>query len=995
MTKNQCAIHVLTIIVTITMFGGVMAAFIPNDHLFASAANIPAVHGAWTVSTKIRYDGGNCLLSGNLDIAPGGNMILNNLTLRLNNLNDDDYTITVEAGGILRIFNSTVKSQTVHPSYYFENDGILQIENSTIRDFGLAGDWEGIVLIDGTAIIVNDTITNNDFGLDFEGGLATSVKNDNFNNNLEAGIYIDYTAPTFYNITVQNTQNNGYAGIYDYNMGDGGNVVIYDSKITTNQPYGLYLSGSSIDMYNTTVTGNGGDVDADGGTASLYDCSYVTGTVTAGGSEIDSYFYYNISATWQSDKSPVVEGTYNVTDMSNKLVETNVLNDNGQVFWHPILEYKDTGNGKVTQGPFAFNVSGTRGQLNRVNQTRANVPNNKWVNLTLDDVPPVLKILSPKEGFATRNMTVLVSGITEPGARLKVGSDIVPVFTDGTFSTIVDLTIEGKNNIRMWAYDAAGNMNDAQINISRDTGAPSLTIDTPADGALFNYTAIKVNGTTEVGARVNANGNPVVVTNQGKYSTVMNLKEGTDVINVTSTDPVGNTVWQAIKVTIDLTPPNLNILQPLEGFKTKDSSVIVSGTSEAKAVLTVNGIVVPLAASQFQTTVNLKEGLNAIVVRSCDAAMNCVRATVNGTRHSTPPPLNITSPPTSDTVLTNKDSYAINGSTLPDATLTIGTQNVKVGTDGTFSSVQLLKEGNNPFTITAVDTFGNIATQTRNILRDSMPPGLIITAPTSNNIRTNAGQVTIEGTTEAGATVTINGANVAMTGTTFSKAFQMTKDGQYNYKVISVDKAGNMASYNLTVVRKSQLTLQVTAPTNGAHTQSENVTVEGVTEPGAIVQVNEQNVNVSLTGKFKANVSLALGSNSINVTAGDDLKNIATVNLVITRDAVPPPKKHTHNGGVNSTALVLVVAVVVAAVVAGLIGFVVGGRKKKGDKEPVKVPETPAATAPPPQDYYQGGAQPTDTTQQASQAPSRPPPPPPPPNYYNQSGGQRLVPPPR
>ena len=994
MTKNQCASHLLTIIVTMTLFCGVLTVFIPNEHLFASAANIPANHAAWTVSTKIRYDGGNCLLSGNLDIAPGGNMILNNLTLRLNNLNDDDYTITVENGGILRIFNSTIKSQTVHPSYFFENDGTLQIENSTIKDFGLAGDMEGIVLYDGTAILVNDTFTNNDFGLDFEGGFATSVRDDIFNNNLEAGIYIDYTAPTFYNITVQNTQNNGYAGIYDYNNGDGGNVAIHNSKITNNQPYGIYLSGSSMDLYNTVVTGNGGDVDADGGIASLYDCTYATGTVTAG-SEIDSYFYYNISATWQSDKSPVVGGIYNITDMNNKVVETNVLDDNGQVFWHPIMEYKDTGNGKMTQGPFAFNVSGTRGQLNRANQTRADVPKDKWINLTLDDVPPVLKILSPKEGFATRNTTVLVSGITEPSAMLKAGSDLVPVFTDGTFSWVVNLAVEGQNNIRMWAYDAAGNMNDAQINITRDTATPSLTIDTPTEGALFNYTAIRVNGTTEIGAHVKVNGNPVVVTSQGKYSTVLNLKEGTDVINVTSTDTVGNTLGQAITVTIDLTPPNLNLQQPLDGFKTKDSSVLVSGTTEAKAVLTVNGILVPVAGTSFQTNFILKEGLNLVSVRSCDAAMNCARAAVNGTRHSTPPPLSITSPPTSDTALTNKDSYAINGSTLPDATLTIGTQNVKVSTDGTFSSVQLLKEGSNPFTITAVDTFGNLATLTRNILKDSVPPGLLITVPSSNNLRTNAGQVTIEGTTEAGATVTINGVNVAMTGTTFSKTFQMNKDGQSNYKVISMDKAGNMASYNLTVVRKTQLTLQVTAPTNGAHTQSENVTVEGVTEPGALVQVNEQNVNVSLTGKFKANVSLALGSNSINVTAGDDLKNLVTVNLVITRDAVPPPKKHTHNnGGVSSTALMLVGAVLVAAIVAGLIGFVGGRRKKKGDKEPEKVPQTPAATSPPPQEYYQGGAQSTNTTQQAYQAPASPLPPPPPPNYYNQNGGQRLVPPP-
>lgn len=61
--------------------------------------------------------------------------------------------------------------------------------------------------------------------------------------------------------------------------------------------------------------------------------------------------------------------------------------------------------------------------------------------------------------------------------------------------------------------------------------------------------------------------------------------------------------------------------------------------------------------------------------------------------------------------------------------------------------------------------------------------------------------------------------------------------------------------------------LEVYNPTNGSTSQSDTVTVEGETDPGAILSINGQPVPTDTNGSFKEEVKLLPGTNSLKITA--------------------------------------------------------------------------------------------------------------------------------
>ena len=1015
MLYHRYGTRALTILVAATMFCGLLSLLIPNEHMFASAGQIPSTLGDQSISTKIRYDGGNCVITGSIYVYSGGNLILNNLTLAIDNQYDGEYGIYLYNGGVLRIFNSTIKSNTGSQSENFYSEGMLQIENSTIRDFGPNGWWAGVYLQSGNPILKNDTFANNNYGVMLEGAIPT-IMDCTFKDTGFTGLLIDSGSPTLYNVVFTGNGGYGWGGGAFY-MESGGTITFYNATITNNLEDGAYIAYSTAIFYNSSLSNNNNaDIHvADWGSnaeADLYDSTFGTKNIEnwGGTTKLVVYWFANLTAYWQSDNSSAAGGTYTVFDNKGAQVVSDTLNGQGKVLWLPIKEYEDTGGGKKLFTPYAFNVTATRGFITRSNVTSADVTKNTNVSFMLDDVPPILKITSPKEGLATRNLTVDLAGVTEPKAKVWLAGGLVTIDQNGGFALTVDLKVEGKNNIKLQVFDKVGNERDAEVNVTRDTIAPVLTIDAPAEGDLFNYSAIKVTGTTEPGAVLKVDGNPLTLTGAGNYQTTLNLKEGVDLINVTTRDAVGNSRWRNVNVTIDLTPPNLKISEPLEGFKTKDSAIRLTGSTEPKAAVTVNGLPAPLSGTVFQMTVNMAEGKTTITVKSCDKAMNCVSRTVNGSRHSGPPSLQVTAPPSVDTVLTNKDTYQINGTTDPGVVLTINSKAVNVGTDGSFTVMEPLREGDTVFTIIAVDAYGNMAQLSRKVQRDSVPPMLEVTSP-QTGFRTKDKQVEISGDTEASAILTINGNKVSFTGSVFTKTVALDKEGENDFTVMAMDKAGNFNVVQLKVVRKTQVMLKLTTPLNGTRTKNETVSIEGMTEPNAHVEINDFVIAAKGTGAFKATVNLTIGDNTISVKAVDDLGNQASGNILVVREKkTEPPKPPPIGPGTSGNGLLLplILVVVVIAAIGGSVGFFMMKRKKKGDQAPpaqqppVAPPQPPVQTQPPPQgnggyNQYGGG-------------PNLVPPPSPPPvqqqtvqpppqqqgygGYYQYQGGPNLVPPP-
>lgn len=84
--------------------------------------------------------------------------------------------------------------------------------------------------------------------------------------------------------------------------------------------------------------------------------------------------------------------------------------------------------------------------------------------------------------------------------------------------------------------------------------------------------------------------------------------------------------------------------------------------------------------------------------------------------------------------------------------------------------------------------------------------------------------------------------------------------------------------------------LEVTRPVANTTTQSETVTVEGDTDPGAILSINGQPVPTDTSGGFKEDVRLLPGTNTLKITARNKNKRERSeTRSVIVASASPGP----------------------------------------------------------------------------------------------------------
>ncbi|MCK4443174.1 MAG: PKD domain-containing protein, partial [Thermoplasmata archaeon] len=78
-------------------------------------------------------------------------------------------------------------------------------------------------------------------------------------------------------------------------------------------------------------------------------------------------------------------------------------------------------------------------------------------------------------------------------------------------------------------------------------------------------------------------------------------------------------------VDLDQIPPPLSVQNPIDGLVTNDPFVLVMGTTEPGATLTVNGQFYEVdAAGIFEGLLPLMDGDNVVVVKTCDQVGNCL-----------------------------------------------------------------------------------------------------------------------------------------------------------------------------------------------------------------------------------------------------------------------------------------------------------------------------------------------------------------------------------
>jgi uncharacterized protein YjbI with pentapeptide repeats len=379
-------------------------------------------------------------------------------------------------------------------------------------------------------------------------------------------------------------------------------------------------------------------------------------------------------------------------------------------------------------------------------------------------------------------------------------------------------------------------------------------------------------------------------------------------------------------VLADVTPPWIQMLSPANGTLTNHSRVQFTGTAgddigvSSVRVRAVGGDWVPAdGTSNWNAALNLSEGDHFVEAEAVDEAGNTALDSVRVSVDTLPPFLEITYP--TRELLVNMTSIEITGRTEPGCTVRVDGEPVPFYM-GQFSAEVGLQEGPNEITVTARDAAGNVNSSLVRVMCDTIPPDLTVTIPRDGDV-TGQRILTVSGTAEEGARVLVDDLDAAISGPFFSASVTLI-DGENLIIVQALDAAGNRALVALRVTLDTAPPFISVDLENGTITRSSEFLLAGEAEKGSALSVNGVAVDVGPDGRFRTNISLHPGLNTIHLVARDGAGNIVSLDRTVTSEqAPPPPKPAEEQPSQNSNAPVVlwVVVVLVAAGIAAALLF--------------------------------------------------------------------------
>ena len=965
----------------------------------------------WSISGVHEYTGTCSVSGGHISILAGADVTFEAVDLT----HTGAYYIYNYAS--LKILNSTITGTASWNGIYGQTGmTLLKIENSTIKGWTGYGARAtvGMVEIGNSTFEAGSPATYGFYLSSVDGGY---LMNNKVENATSEGIYVTGSST----VTIENNivtmiggtygaYLNGFDGVFNNNTIIGGgtdSLRVYSSALTSFMnnkaiggatSIGLYLYNSVLSAYYCKFSGSTTDVTlANNAKLLAYETRFNTLEIPAGTS-LEVYWRANITIDWLSTGQGIVGAHLNATNALGTKDPRNLITDfNGHLKDVFFLEYSRDSSSIVPVNPYWFNATAPKAGKVLHNETRTDITNaTNDMKIIIDDVPPSLKVLDIDDDIFTNQTTVQVQGQTERNdtkqwpirAQVRLGSTTYrpAVDQDGLFHQDLPLPTDGVYPISVQATDWTGNVNIILFNITRDTVVPPLTVTAPADGTLTNNTTVAVTGTTEPGVNLTLNGKNVTVNPNGSFTVNYNLTEGANVLRVKAEDKALNSAVKVLNVRRDTKAPVLIVSEPSSNFTTNQVTVQLKGTTEAKAILTVNGKQVQFTGSSFQTALTLDEGSNIFKVMSCDAAKNCNVTIIHAFLDTEPPLLKVGSP--SDGNLTNVAALMVEGITELGAKVSVNGNSVNL-TGTSFSYDLTLKEGKNTIWVDAYDAAGNKAEKILTVTLDTQPPLLTVQDP-MDGVTVNKADMIVDGTTETGALVTVNGHGVLNKNGSFTTTVTL-KEGPNNITVGAVDKVGNGATTTVRVTLDSKVSLAVDQLSGATPLVTMNATVNitGKTDPDAIVDINGLPVTLDMDGNFRQEVYLDLGMNNITVVATDPHGNTVSHRYQVLRKAPTVPPKKTQNNGLGG--MLLPIGIAVAALVAiGVGAGIYMKTRSKPEEAPVKKTRVRTAKhkkAPPPPVVPEAPPEPVPAPLPPAierpppklVAPPPPPPPPPPP----------------
>lgn len=523
--------------------------------------------------------------------------------------------------------------------------------------------------------------------------------------------------------------------------------------------------------------------------------------------------------------------------------------------------------------------------------------------------------------YAVGNPQIIVGGGASHGGLLDDGGSATP--SNYSITLNGGLVLPGKIHRRA---DALALPTDIPTTVPTPTATRTVNINTPADVATIGaWNTVRDLNVTPA--------NLVINVPPGNYRTFsinaatrLNFTAGTYNFSGTINLNGGASIQTTGRVDINIGQAfNLNQGSIIPGANTLPGDVHVNAISTGGCTLNGSSLVTGLIRCPNSTfTLN---GTYPIVTGQVIANYLSINTgKITGNASVTPPPdttlpvVAITSPQNNSTTISS--SITVSGTASDPGTSPSGIAQVTVNNvpatfnaaNGTWTiSNVALAPGSNTLTARATDNAGNLASpQSITVIRqtDTTAPTVAITSP-GNNSTTEADTITVSGTmsdTGAGASgvaqVMVNGvpALLNVPAGTWSLTNFPVGLGNNSIAAIAKDNAGNeSAPHSIVVVRQNPQdttppTVAITAPGNNSTTQSESITVSGITSDAgpnasgvASVSVDGAPANFNAqAGTWTISVSIAIGPKTITAIAKDHAGNDSTPHSITVTRETPP-----------------------------------------------------------------------------------------------------------
>ncbi|ECB3809738.1 Ig-like domain repeat protein [Salmonella enterica subsp. enterica serovar Carno] len=602
--------------------------------------------------------------------------------------------------------------------------------------------------------------------------------------------------------------------------------------------------------------------------------------------------------------------SYPVTANGNNLWEFQVpvaLNDG---VYEAVVVFRDiAGNTSETKLPFTID---TTTSVSVRMEPASDTGSSNSDNLTNKQNPKF-------EGTAEPNAKLVITIVDDKSGR-EVLKQTITVGADGNWSVTPNILPDGMYTINVVATDVAGNTAQTQERFTIDTVTidPTIRLSDPSIDDQYEATSLRPefkglaeafstimiqwDGKVVGSANANANG-------EWSWTPPSVLAPGSYVVSIVAKDKAGNESSQVdfpvVIPVIDVTPPTIKLSEEsdsgaLGDFTTNNKTPTLVGNTLPNAIVSiyVDGVKVGEATADtagrytFQLS-EMKDGHYVVQVGIVNPRDNSeLRSTaVDVTIDTEVAELVWNISGMHEGGYINTVTPEIGGTSEPNSKITIFVNGVEKAIAYTTGAGHwgvvlpaLGNDGNYELTFKVEDVAGNIREfGPQNVILDTVISPLTVVlreADDSGKVGdwiTNKSHVTIDGTAEAGSTLTIRNPQGVVIATLvvgndgrWSAELDL-REGSNAFVVVSEDKAGNSQQKEILIEHDTQIEISdisLSRDTNSGDkydliTNNKSPVLVAMTDPGATVQVY---INGVLQGTVEAsssgNISYTMPANS-------------------------------------------------------------------------------------------------------------------------------------